>query len=765
VSFDATRFQQILDAARNRTVGDGVDTMVVAAHLSQMRLFMLRQGVEFFARQDSFNQRREFLRRVVDFNELSSRMESIIDSFLIDGKGLLYFRPAKDLYRIHYFSEDQYRTYYDEDGFLEEVQVIYSFKVRPPRGFGAALGSNQLGATAERFFAGASAGELRWIRLRVFADRIEQSISPERPQFGEDLAAGGTGETLVNSLGFIPATEVFNNRGLQAGSGHGEFNWLGGYILQHDRMVKAIKGNLRFFGTPTLVSSRPRHDLIEPDGDGGSAQRATISSSSGFVGLGRASTRVSQPTGAGFSEGLRVPRIIANVEAADRVGYITPDPVSGDLTAYAQAYQEMIRAALGGVDDLSISSGATAFEVRTLYGRVATTATRKNRDLLEYGFCRIFALMIHHEETIFRESLAQALGFTKPDPVLVETLSPEQVDAAQLKYDKALGAWQQQVANAIEEIKRTGEIPPDVVGLIPDGDARVDWRWTGQVFEDSPQDILNNSIVCRNLQELGVSSIEALQYLFPQKTPEERAAMLSGYPFRMVEATQRSAGIFVDLIRAGFQVPHPQEPDLPLAADPQLDLVPYIYRTLDHLRRELSYSGQYSDVDFASIPPTLSDADRLRASRGESTELERSRAERRSSAAQRLDAAWRNAPGALSGGGAYTAQLGFGNGPAGAALAGGLQSTDRRPDAGAAVYGMGGTLSYDPTRVDAGAERQLGNPPAGGPGGLTYGSPDLLAPSNAGVLTQPGGGGAVGAAGRGRPDRSTTAAGSRRPRR
>jgi len=748
MGFDTTRFQTILEAARNRTIGEGVDTMVVAAHLSQMRLFMLRQGVEFYARQDSFNQRREFIRRVVDYNELPSRLESIIDSFLIDGKGLLYFRPSKDLYRIHYFSQDQYRTYYDEDGALEELQIIYSFQVRTPRGFGAALGTDQLGGMGGRYSIGGSNGELRWIRLRVFADRIEQSIAPERPQFGEDFVVGGPTETVTNSLGFIPATEIFNNRGLQAGSGHGEFDWLGSYILQHDRMVKAIRGNLRFFGTPTLVSSRPRHDLVEPDGDNSTA-RATISSSAGFTGLNRGATRVSEPLGGGgYSEGLRVPRIIANVEAADRVGYITPDPVSGDLTAYAQAYQEMIRSALGGVDDLSISSGATAYEVRTLYGRVATTATRKNRDLFEYGFCKIFALMIQHEEHIFRESLARALGLMKPEPVLPETMPPDEAAAAMEKYEKALIKWQQGVAQAIETVKETGEIPDDVVGLIPDGDSRVDWRWMGQVFEDSPQDILNNSIVCRNLQELGVSSIEALQYLFPQKTPEERAAMLSGYPFRMVEATQRSAGIFVDMARAMFQVPHPQEPDLPLAADPQLDLVPYIYRTLDHLRRELSYSGQYNDVDFAAVPPTLGDADRLRASRGEPTQLEQQRAERRNAAGARLDASWSNAPGAD----AYTAQLGFGSNPA--AMAGGIQSTDRRSDADSAIYGMGGTLAFDPTRPDTGANGQLGANGASHPGGA-YGSPDLFAPTNAGLLPVTDGDGAAGPGRRSADDRST----------
>ena len=60
-------------------------------------------------------------------------------------------------------------------------------------------------------------------------------------------------------------------------------------------------------------------------------------------------------------------------------------------------------------------------------------------------------------------------------------------------------------------------IPPGVKGLIPDGDITMLWRWLGPVYEDSTQDILNNSIVVRNLQELGVDSIEALKYLFPSK--------------------------------------------------------------------------------------------------------------------------------------------------------------------------------------------------------------------------------------------------------
>lgn len=719
MSLDQQRFQQILEAARTRTASENVDTMVVASHLAQMRLFMVRQGVEFFAAQDTYAQRREFIRRVVDYNELPGRLEAIVDSLLLDGRGLLYFRPSKDLYRIHYFNQDQFRTYYDEEGSLEEVQVIYSFRVRPPRGFGSSLGADQLGGAA-RYMGGSSNAELRWIRMRVYADRIEQTITNQKPDFSAEAVLGGEVQTLVNTLGFIPAVEVFNNRGLQAGSGHGEFDWLASHILQHDKMVKSIKSNLNFFGNPTLVSSRPKHDLLEPDGDSGG--KATISSNSGFIGLNRASTRSSDPASGGFGGGMRVPRIIANVEAADRVGYITPDSIGGDLTAYSQAYQETIRAALGGVDDLSINSGATAYEVRTLYGRVAATAKKKCRDLYEYGFCKLFSLMVFHEETLFRESLSQAVGIVKPEPPLTEeaSLPPDQFAQLEQQYEEAMGAWRQQVGAAVNQIKETGEVPPQVVGLIPDGSSSISWRWMGEIFEDSPQEILQNSIVCRNLQELGVSSIEALQWIFPQKTPEERSAMLSGFPFRVVESTARQAGIFMDMLRGMFQVPHPQEPDLPLAADPNLDLVPYIYKTLTFLRQELSYSGKYQDVDPASLPPTLTDADRLRASRGEPTELEQRRAERRRNAfGSYLSDAW------AAGGGTYTGQLGFGA----SSMAAGLQSTGRRSDSDAGLPGVGGTLNFDPQRPDAGAGGQLGPGPAGG-----IGAPDLLAPTNFGLV-------------------------------
>jgi len=153
---------------------------------------------------------------------------------------------------------------------------------------------------------------------------------------------------------------------------------------------------------------------------------------------------------------------------------------------------------------------------------------------------------------------------------------------------------------------KSQQIPPGVLGLIPDGDVTMLWRWMGPVYEDSTQDTLNNSIVVRNLQELGVDSIEALKYLFPSKTDEERAGMLSGFPFRMVGELQSAYKAFAGLVGGMMQTPHPQSPDLPMAADPRLDLTPYLYRTLEALQKEMSYAGRYRPIDPTDEPSTSS---------------------------------------------------------------------------------------------------------------------------------------------------------------
>ena len=89
-----SEFQQILLAAKERRGDLSVDTMIVSSHLAQMRTFMLRRGIEFYAEQDSFGKRREFLHKLCEENMLEMKFESIVDYFLCDGQGLFYFRPV-----------------------------------------------------------------------------------------------------------------------------------------------------------------------------------------------------------------------------------------------------------------------------------------------------------------------------------------------------------------------------------------------------------------------------------------------------------------------------------------------------------------------------------------------------------------------------------------------------------------------------------------------------------------------------------------------
>ena len=563
-----SQFTQILTAAKERRGDLSVDTMIVSSHLAQMKTFMLRRGIEFYAEQDSFGSRKDFIQRVVEDNMLEMKLDSIVDYFLCDGQGLFYFRPTGDNYQLLYFPQDSYRAYRDQAGELESVVLIYHFNVRRTNALDAYPTQNGRG------------GKKKWIQLKVYKDRIEQTISDEKIEFENEMGADvfkmpGQTETLVNSLGYIPAVEVFNHMDCTGeATGNGEFDWLAHQILYHDELVRNVRKNMKFFGNPTLVSSRPKHDILDSDSE--NTFRPTISSQAGFTplaGIG-GSTRVSQPFGSSSIDGsIKVPRVIANLEPTDRVQYMTPDAVSGDQNMYVKQYRSEIRLALGGVDDIDIGTASTAYEIKTLYGRVAATAEKKARAMFTYGLCKLFGMMIFTEEDMFRRSFAAAMGMEEPEMPLPEDFEdPEEFEKENEKYFKK---YEKFVSERDELLRATldgGDIPPGVTGLIPDGNTKVSWRWMGEVFEESTDDILNNSIVVRNLQELGVDSIEALKYLFPGKTDEERAAMLSGYPFRMVQQTQQSINSFIGLLGNLYQLPHPQMPDKPLASDPNLDL-------------------------------------------------------------------------------------------------------------------------------------------------------------------------------------------------
>ena len=593
-----SRLKEIIDSYLEKDGGDAIDTGIVASHLAQMKLFGIRQGVEFFPAQDNFgNQRKDFVTRVIKYNQLDTRLDSIWDYFLCDGQGMFYIRPTQTNYRLYYFRRHEYRSFYNIDGELDEVVIIYSYKVRRGMGYQQDIDTASINGPASMGNAGAK----RYIRLSIKRKTIEETHSEGELSFDTNYQAmGGKTKTFKNTLGFIPCVEIFNNAKGFSAEGVGEFDALANHICTHDEMIRTMRKNVQFFGNPTLLSSRPKTDLMEAGGEA-VVQRPSIAANSGFGGAGPLSQSrfKADPISRGIDGQIRVPRVIANLEPNDRVGYIVPDAITGDQNAFSRQYREEIRTALGGVDELSISAGVTATEYKSLFGRVAATSKKKANSIYTYGICRCLELIIYQEEKMFKETLAAAAGLEKPMD-LPETSTQEDMAA----YNQAMEMFEEQVKRLMMAILQTQQIPPGVMGLIPDGDVTIQWRWMGPVYEDSTQDILNNSIVVRNLQELGVDSIEALKYLFPSKTDEERAEMLSGFPFRMVNELQGAYSQFARLVGGMMQTPHPQSPDLPMAADPRLDLTPYLYRTLEALQKEMSYAGRYRPIDPTDEPST-----------------------------------------------------------------------------------------------------------------------------------------------------------------
>jgi len=447
-----TVFDQMLRSVVNRDPGGGADTMLMSAHLSQMRMFGIRQGVEFYPEQDNFGtQRFDFVQQVIRFNKLDARLDSIWDKFLAYGKGLFYIRPTEKTYRLYWFDKDAYRTYYTPEGDLDEVIIIYPYKVKSSRGFAG------VGLSTDK----------RYMRLRITADTIEEMHSEQELSFDtpQEFTASQK-KVLTNTLQFIPCVEVFNNPDAFGTDGNGEFDWLANQIVAHDEMVKNIRANLSFFGNPTLLSSRPKQDIVESNNTE-VAQRPSISSQSGFTSdLNLFSSTYKQDpvtrSPAGYigspGGGMRVPRVIANLEPTDRVGFITPNAISTDQARYAEQLRSEIRLALGGIDDLSITN-VTATEIKSAYGRVSATAKKKCLQLYNYGICRCFELMIFQEEQIFRKTLAQASGIKYPE------MPEDQSEEALEKYNKQKATYEKKLQKAIDTAIETKEIPDGVLGL------------------------------------------------------------------------------------------------------------------------------------------------------------------------------------------------------------------------------------------------------------------------------------------------------------
>lgn len=541
-----TSLSDIIESYLNRDK-EGItgNTLVVGNHLAQLKLFGIRKGVELFPEQDDdFDTRKKFIQNIWKQNQLDLYLDRIWDLTLCKGQTLFYLRPTKDgTYKIYFYSRDNFRAYYNADGDLSEVVIRYSYKVR----------SNW-----------DTAHNIRWIKIRITSEIIEQSEYEQQPAFDGEFYTSPNVQKYENTLKFIPCVVVKNLPTAPGEDGVGEFDILRSQIEEHDSQVGAINSNLKFFGNPSLVTTRSPNELmeaaLEPDTPALTRAR-TLTSAGGWYGSSQASTRKQDPFTyrAGFG-GLRVKRIVGNVGPEERFGYIAPDPISPDHTQHVRETRESIHYALGGIDELGINTNATAFEMKAIYGRLATTATKKCRAIYEHGLCKLLEMAIAAEEDLFRLSLATALK-----------RKPEQI-----------------TDGMIQQLMAKGKIPPGVFGLPPMGSRQVKWRFTGPVFEDSPRDLQLKSIVCRNLQELGVRSLEALRTLFDDKTEKELEGMLEGgYPFRYMSSVANTTQQLLGLYQMMLNMPDQMNMDQPLLAS--IPLAPLINRSIETLYKELNY--------------------------------------------------------------------------------------------------------------------------------------------------------------------------------
>jgi hypothetical protein len=283
--------------------------------------------------------------------------------------------------------------------------------------------------------------------------------------------------------------------------------------------------------------------------------------------------------------------VIAGVEPNDRIGYIMPDPVSPDQTRFAAEYRENIHTALGGVDPLGLSTGATAYEIKSVFGRTAATAKKRADNLYTYGICKVFEMAIAAEEIKLKRSIAQAL---------------------EIPFDIVTDEGVMQLLQTGKSPKGK-KLPKDFqpIGMPPLGDRTITWRWTGPVFEDSPQDTLQKSIVVRNMEEVGVETTEALRHMLPDKTEKEIRSMLTGFPFREMTESGSALGQHLSILGQMFNTPDPNNPAQPLGVS--LNNLDVIAQTIAHIQKRLNYGNPVDPATdgggyaFTPVPSSSSD--------------------------------------------------------------------------------------------------------------------------------------------------------------
>lgn len=379
-----TTFKQILE-------GKG-ETLVPMLHLSQMLTFIEGGGVEFYLLSDVDDARKRFVDDLVAQNQLDLKVTQMVSDMMLLGSILLWLRPTGRAYEIRFFSRDQYRVYYDADGIMESVEIIYSYQRRSKTGTNA-IALNQ--SSASPIF---SREQTSWIKIRLTDKTYERwDYEGTQPQFDSGDFLKVPDVTAENSLGFIPCREC-QNVNYRGQKGKPEFEELQGQIESHNTQCEAIRNNLIAIANNPFITSLEEDELFEVVGNDQNGQSVAYAQ-----GYRTAEQLVAEKPFNSDRSGKKLKQVIGGFDPreGDFLQQVQVSPLPPNQLTYVDEKERKLRLALGGTPEKGLE---TATETRIAYGAAITTASKKQKSIFTYGICEIISMAILAEENLFLAS-------------------------------------------------------------------------------------------------------------------------------------------------------------------------------------------------------------------------------------------------------------------------------------------------------------------------------------------------------------------------
>lgn len=305
-----------------------------------------------------------------------------------------------------------------------------------------------------------------WVKIRLTKDTFERWDYSEKPSWEDKKIPDVTAE---NSLGFIPCIESlnYNNKGE---AGKPEYVDLKEEIEDLALLENGVRTNITELCNNVLITSLREEQLF----DNVSTNKNSVAYASGY----RSASELINPVNPKDNK-RQIKRVIGGFdrggdgEAGDFISQVQISPLPPNQIAYVDDLSRRLRKALGGRDEREVTYTAT--EVRSQLGEVLATAAMKEKALFKYGFCALLEMAILAEENLFLATMGK-LGLSTAQHNLNR----------KIKYRK------------------------------------------GPIFAQGSREKLDNSIIGRNNARAGVSQLESLKEIFPEKSEEEIKAMLRG---------------------------------------------------------------------------------------------------------------------------------------------------------------------------------------------------------------------------------------------